>query len=210
MTLSDWLNQATRKLSRESAEQVRREIQEHYDSERDTALACGSTSEQADRQALAALGDPRSANFEYRRVLLTAAEAKILRGGNWEAKAFCAHGTLRRALTAIPALALIAAIACFATGRIELAKIAAAAVVTTGLLFAAPLLPVYTAPRARIFRIVKWAAIAGAFALIMGADAMKMSWLIFSSLWPIAWIEWTRTSIRRKLPVARWPKQLYL
>ena len=37
-----------------------------------------------------------------------------------------------------------------------------------------------------------------------------LSWLLISCLWLVARIEWTRVSIRRKLPVAEWPKQLYL
>jgi hypothetical protein len=39
---------------------------------------------------------------------------------------------------------------------------------------------------------------------------VQSSWLLFSSLWIIVWTERTRASIRRKLPVAAWPKQLYL
>jgi len=51
--------------------------------------------------------------------------------------------------------------------------------------------------------------LAGTLLLAFGPDALKWSWLT-SCLWPLAWIEWTRISIRRKLPVAQWPKQLYL
>ena len=50
----------------------------------------------------------------------------------------------------------------------------------------------------------------GAFALVFPPFALKWSWLIASCLWPVVWIEWTRISIRRKLPVSQWPKQLYL
>jgi hypothetical protein len=34
--------------------------------------------------------------------------------------------------------------------------------------------------------------------------------LIFASLGPAAVTEWTRASIRRKLPVSTWPRHLYL
>lgn len=77
-------------------------------------------------------------------------------------------------------------------------------------MLAAPFLTVYTPERARLFRIWKWIVISGAIALVYGPDLLKLSWLLFSSLWPIAWLEWTRSSIRRKLPVGKWPKQLCL
>jgi hypothetical protein len=59
-----WLSDATRGLSTESAARVRAEIQQHYDS------AC-----EAGGDALAELGDPRAANRAYRKVLLTEQEA---------------------------------------------------------------------------------------------------------------------------------------
>ncbi|HEY4087665.1 MAG TPA: hypothetical protein VGM43_17115 [Bryobacteraceae bacterium] len=62
--LEQWLSEATRGLSPESAGRVREEIQEHYDS------ACD-----AGGDAIAALGSPREANRAYRKVLLTEREA---------------------------------------------------------------------------------------------------------------------------------------
>ena len=87
--LDSWLNQATRPLSRDSAAQVRAEIQQHYELAREAAMGHGATVDAADQQAIAALGDARTANCQYRKVLLTAAEARILRQGNWEARAIC-------------------------------------------------------------------------------------------------------------------------
>ena len=75
---------------------------------------------------------------------------------------------------------------------------------------AALVLPIYTPARARVFRRVKWIVIAGALALVYGQEAYNWSWLVISCLGPIAWTEWTRASIRRKLPIAAWPKHLYL
>ena len=66
--LEQWLSDATRDLSAESAAQVRAEIQEHYES------AC-----EAGQDALAELGDPRAANRAYRKVLLTKREAWMAR-----------------------------------------------------------------------------------------------------------------------------------
>jgi hypothetical protein len=53
-TLDSWLNQAVRRLSKDSTEIVRREIQEHYDAARDAALSCGIDPQQADAMALQA------------------------------------------------------------------------------------------------------------------------------------------------------------
>jgi hypothetical protein len=47
-SLAIWLEQATRKLSQESAAQVRSEIEQHYESAREAAMNAGATSEQAD------------------------------------------------------------------------------------------------------------------------------------------------------------------
>jgi hypothetical protein len=80
----------------------------------------------------------------------------------------------------------------------------------TGFVSAARLLPINTPSRGRLYRAVKWAALVGALAIIFGPDTLKMSWLLISCLWPVYWVESTRMSIRRKLPVAQWPRHLYL
>lgn len=64
--IEQWLADATRGLSAESAAQVRAEIEQHYDS------AC-----EAGDDAIAALGNPRAANRAYRKVLLTEREAMM-------------------------------------------------------------------------------------------------------------------------------------
>jgi hypothetical protein len=68
--LEQWLSEATRGLSPESAGRVREEIQQHYDS------AC-EAGEEVGCAALAALGSPREANRAYRKVLLTEQEAIV-------------------------------------------------------------------------------------------------------------------------------------
>lgn len=209
--LESWLHRATRRLSKESAAQVCVEIREHYESARDVALARGATAEQADSSALAALGDARSANCEYRRVLLTAEEARLLREGHWEARVVCSSPLLKYVLFVVPPLALIAAGVLLLNGslRYTMARMALAFALITGTLFAARFMPIYTPVRGRIFRCVKWAVFGGVLVMILGADTFKMSWLLIPSLFPVVWVEWKRFSIRRKLPVARWPKQLY-
>jgi hypothetical protein len=79
-----------------------------------------------------------------------------------------------------------------------------------GFLFGAPFLPIYTPARGRIFRTVKWMVLLAILGLSFGSDALRWSWMLMSTLWVVFWIESTRESIRRKLPVTEWPKQLYL
>lgn len=208
--LDSWLNRATRHLSKDSLAQVRTEIQEHYESAREAAIESGATADEADRLALADLGDAKAANRQYRRVLLTSAEARMLREGSWEARAVCSRPWLKRLLLAMPVAALFAAAALFLTGSITVAWALLVGGIGIGLLVAAPFLPVYTPSRGRIFRVVKWVVLLSMFGLAFGPDTLKWSWLLFSCLWPMGWIEWTRVSIRRKLPVAEWPRHLYL
>jgi hypothetical protein len=37
-----------------------------------------------------------------------------------------------------------------------------------------------------------------------------MFWLIALCCWQLFWMEWKRERIRGKLPVAQWPRRLYL
>jgi Mn2+/Fe2+ NRAMP family transporter len=203
--LQTWLRQATRSLSRDSAAQVRTEIQDHYESARDAAMSGGSSEEEAKRVALAALGNAQAANCQYRSVLLTSAEARMLREGNWEARAVCSRPWLKRSLLAIPVILLCASATLFLTGALDTARVLLTGAIVMSLLLVPPFLPLYTPSRARVLRAVKWAALVG----IMGL-AFQWSWLLIACLWPLAWVEWKRISIRRKLPVADWPKQLYL
>jgi hypothetical protein len=208
--LETWLKQATRHLSRDSAGQVRTEIQEHYESALEAAMSGGSTSDEANRLAVTALGNAKAANRQYRNVLLTSAEARLLREGNWEARAICSRPWLKWLLLAMPVAALIAAAALFLAGAIDVARVLLVGGIGMGLLFTVPFLPIYTPSRGRVFRFVKWFVLIGMLGLAFGPDALKWSWLLISCLWLVARIEWTRVSIRRKLPVAEWPKQLYL
>jgi hypothetical protein len=200
--LDIWLGQATRGLSKDSTARVRSEIQEHYESARESALSGGSTVDEADRMALAALGDATVANRQYRRVLLTSSEARMLREGNSEARLVC---SLKWARLIIPIAALVAAAAFFSAGATALARVLLVAGVGMGVVFMAPFLPIYTPSRGRVFRFVKWVAQLAVLGVVF-----KLSWLFFACFWALAWVEWTRVSIRRKLPVTAWPKQLYL
>ena len=204
--LESWLTRATRGLSRSSAVQVRAEIQEHFDSAREAAVSGGATGEEADRSALAALGEAKAANCQYRRVLLTSPEARMLGAGNWEARVVCSRSWLGW----LPAAALVAAIALYYTGVTDAAWLLFVVGSGMGIMFSASILPVYTPSRGRVFRAVKWAVLCGVFLVAFGPDTPKFGWLLLTCLWPLVWIEWTRASIRRKLRVEEWPKQLYL
>ena len=208
--LDTWLQKATKCLSGDSTAKVRREIQEHYESARETAIDSGASVEVADRTALSSLGDARTANRQYRRVLLTAQEAKMLRSAQWESSAVCARPALVWLFRAIPLAALCAAVA-LASGDSRIAHLFFFAGVLLGVLIAAPTLPLYTPLRARIFRYMKWPAILAAAWFAFGPGSFASWWgAITISLSGLIWIEWMRFSIRRKLPVAEWPKALFL
>jgi hypothetical protein len=206
--LDTWLKQATRHLSKDSTAQVRIEIQEHYESAREAATQNGATADEADRLAVHDLGNAKKANRQYREVLLTSDEAKMLREGNWEARAVCSRPWLKWMLLAMPLAALFAAATLFFTGSPHAWPLFAGGT-GIGLLFAAPFLPIYTPSRGRVFRVVKWVVLLSVFGLAFGKDSQTWLWLGYSFLWP-AWIEWKRISIRRKLPVSDWPRHLYL
>ena len=204
--LDSWLKLATRNLSRDAAATVRREIGEHYDAAREMATSGGASPEEADRAAMQSLGDARAVNHEYRGVMLTCGEMRVLREGIWGMRAACARPWIK----GVPGAMLIAATIMLATGPADAARILFAGGVALGLLFAAPYLPIFTPSRSRIFRWVKWLAWAAMFAVAFWPDLLEYSWLMAASAWPMVWIEWTRAKIRRKLPVSEWPRQLYI
>lgn len=170
----------------------------------------GASADQADLSAVTALGDAKTANRQYRNVLLTSAEARMLRDGNWEARAVCSRPWVKWALLAVPAAALLAAGTLCLIGAMEFVRILLVGGIGMGFLLGAPFLPIYTPARARIFRALKWMVLLAILVLSFGSEALRWSWLLMSTLWVVFWIESTRESIRRKLPQAEWPKQLYL
>jgi hypothetical protein len=201
-----WLKQATRHLSKDAAAQVRTEILEHYESAREAAMSAGSMSNSADRLAVTALGDARIANRQYRHVLLTSTEAKLLGDGNREERMVCAYPWLKGLLLAIPAVALLASLAFLLKGKPDAAMGLLEGAVGLAVWSATPFLPIYTPWRGRFLRLVKWAVLLAALWMV----GFQWSWLFISCLSWMAWMEWTRISIRRKIPIAQWPKQLYL
>ena len=157
--LESWLREATRHLAADSIAQVRKEIGEHYESAREAAIADGSSAEEADRIAVRALGDAKTANCQYRQVLLTSAEARLLREGKWEARAICSRPWLKWLIVAVPVVLVEAAATLYFHGKVEVARDLLLAGIGMSPLFAALLLPINTPLRGRVFRYGKWVAL---------------------------------------------------
>jgi hypothetical protein len=208
--LETWLKEATQGLAAESAAKVRREIGEHYEAAREATVAGGSSAADAELLALRSLGDARTANCQYRQVLLTSAEARLLREGKWEARAICSRPWLKWLLIAAPVVLVEAAAVLFFRGKVGLARDLLLAGIGMSPLFAALLLPINTPLRGRIFRYGKWVAMTLAIVLLLGPEVLKLSWLLMTCFWVVARTDWTREAIRRKLPVSEWPRHLYL
>jgi len=204
-----WLKHATRQLSRESALKVRAEITEHFEASRDAALVSGASPEEAARQALAQLGDPRIANCGYRGVLLTEEEARLLRESGREARAVCSRPWVKYALVGGYLLLLLTAAVFALTGHPAWATDALIAAFGMSPTVGAPFLRIDTPARGLAYRIAKWVAIGSATILIYGPDLRRYAWLSIACLAPLAVTEITRASIRRKLPVRSWPGHLY-
>ena len=228
--LDTWLSRATRQLSADSAAQVRAEIAQHFESAREDAIASGAASLEADRTALAALGDAKSANSQYREVLLTRSEARLLRSSACEAKFFSGSPLRKRLLILIPAVAATCAASAYAVVTFTapfvipfatsaslnataslVARVAIAAAILTAMILGVPLLPIYTPVRARFYRAAKWLTVIALSVLLYDpVHIREWFWLMLNCFSIVAWIELKRMSIRRKLPSATWPKHLYL
>lgn len=199
-TLASWLDRATRGLSTESRAKVRAEIEEHYHA----ALEEPGATEQS---AMLALGDPKTANCQYRKALLTSAEARLLRESAWESTLFC--NSPRSARFFLPLIMFAVAMYFLDAGQFRMAGVFAWGGAGITLLMVARWLPIYTPARGRIFRIVRWTWMLGTF--FIAGFGTPLMWALFPTLvWVPFYYETTLSSIRRKLPVEQWPKSLYL
>ncbi len=209
-TLDRWLNQAVKRLSKDSADTVRREIQEHFDSAREAAPQQGIDPQQAELMAVQALGDPSLANRQYRKVLLTSSEARVLRQSNAESQLICSNGWAKWVLMSTPGTLLLLSAISLAMHQSRLALGILIVSVLMTLFFIVPLFPIYTPSKGRIFRVIKWAMMIGSIVVLFGPDGWHWAWLNTCCLYPVIYMERKRMMIRRKLPISRWPKQLYL
>jgi hypothetical protein len=201
--LDNWLSAATHGLSAESTAQVRAEIREHYQSGYEAALDLGVPSPEAELTAVTALGDPISANRQYRRVLLTAREANVLFYMTFDSSCLPApRVTAGKWLARMLVAEAVAGIA-LASWKDPTGWYLGAVLV--GLLLAG-LLPVDTLARGRTYRWAKWTALIGGAAL---TGWYGTPWAPLAVLLVSAHFDYFRMSIRRKLPVNQWPKGLY-
>lgn len=207
--LEQWLVRATRCLSQESRTKVRSEILDHYGASRDEAIGSGATLQEAEATALRALGEPAEANRLYRQSLLTSSEARLLREGNWEVRAICSRPVLRWLVLALPVAVFLAGIIALFCRSNNLAAELLLVSFCFSVLLHGPFLPIYTPLRSRIYRGFKWAALSAIFLMAAWSSGWSGSWLSLGCLWTVGWIEWRRISIRRKLPISRWPRQLH-
>jgi len=204
-----WLMRATRCLSQESRARVRSEIKDHYEASRNDAVANGATLPEAEAIALRALGEPTEANRLYRQSLLTSSEARLLREGNWEVRAVCSRPVLRWFVLTLPVVVFLAGVLALFGGANHVAAGLVPVSFCFSMLLHGPFLPIYTPLRSRIYRGFKWAALSAIFLMATWPLGWSGSWLFFGCLWTVGRIEWTRFSIRRKLPIGQWPRQLH-
>lgn len=104
------------------------------------ALESGATADEAEEVALTALGDAKRANRQYHKVLLTSAEARLLREGTWESRGICSRRLVRAPLLCMPVIALLAAAALFRTGSAAVARVLLLGGMGMSLLFIVPFL----------------------------------------------------------------------
>ena len=135
---------------------MRTEIQEHYQSAREAAINGGASQDEANRMALTALGDAKIANMQYRRVLLTVSEARLLQQGNRETRVVCSISWRQWLLLAASLIALLAAGGLFRTGWIGPGRVTLALGLGIGFTILAPRLPIYTPSRAGLFHYFRW------------------------------------------------------
>ena len=200
-SLESWLARATCGLAAASAAQVRREIEAHYESACEAAMVRGARPEEAQRAAMASMGDAKTANRQYRKVLLTRSEVRLLRETRWEQAVICSRSQW---LLPVIAAGLCACGWFLFSGRTQLSVTLLVGLLGIAFVFAAPSLPIYTPARGRVVRGLRWTWLATMLVLV----SWPYVWVTLA--WPLVWVEWRLFSLRRKLPVAEWPKQLYL
>jgi hypothetical protein len=199
MTLERWLLIATAGLATESVEQVRTEITEHY--------LAALESEQNPETALDSLGDPKAANRQYRRALLTAREAYLLRGWRNDQN-FGVPLALPVALLGIGLALLATALFLGTHGAVQKARV----------LLTVEWLPLtfvyylrYTQPKLiqRCLYYSWWTAVVLRLAMQFAFGEPYWSYWSILPLIPFLWAEREAMSIRRKVPREDWPPGLY-
>jgi len=207
-TLEQWLSVATRGLCAAAVERVRAEIGDHYQSALESARAASVDAVEAERRAVAALGDAKTANRQYRRVLLTKGEDILLRG--MMSSPMPLEGFSKRRMLfgqTLATILMLQAVAIILTATIKFGGFGyvAAAFILQGVIFRT--IHVRSIRAGWMIRVVRWGVLgAGAtMALLSGLNPG----LALVQLLVVAHFEYKRFVLRGKLPVGQWPKRLY-
>ncbi|HZB87377.1 MAG TPA: hypothetical protein VE291_01855 [Terracidiphilus sp.] len=208
--LEMWLEQATRDLSSDAAERVRAEIAEHFEAARVAAMQDGENETAAEKTALAALGDAKMANRQYRRVLLTKREAQVLRQSGWDAQADYERGWLRWFVLFWTVVTVASGLGAWTAGYGYLSGVLLIPGIALAMCGIPMFFKIFTPRRSRVYRAAKWLYLVGVAVIAWSAFKHSVLFIVCVSIWPSLSIGWTRMSIRRKMPVSEWPKHLYL
>ena len=197
--LEQWLSVATRGLCDVAAERVRAEIGEHYASALEAAGAADVDPLDVERRAVAALGDAKTANRQYRRVLLTEGEDALLRG---------LTSMSRRLWTGIFILLAAVALVAIPVSTLGYTKYLFATMVVEGLLRA---IPVGSSGAGWIVRTVRWGVLTIGLTMTLvsglGDRIAYVPGIVLCAV-GIVHTEYRLFVIRCKVPVEQWPRRL--
>ncbi len=206
--LQQWLEEATRGLSAGSAACVRAEIEQHYDCAREDALLHGAGEEEADRQAVTALGPADIANRDYREVLLTAQDARALCEARWSDRMLSVRPWVRLLWLLAPAAGAWAGVMKLTGGNLRVGALALLIAGGVAVRLLAPLMPIRTPQRGRVVRGLHWTWRLAVLLLLRGPNLLSIAGAV---IWVLSWgwTEYRRMLLRRKLPVSEWPQPLF-
>ena len=200
-TLEQWLSVATRGLCESAAECVRAEIREHYLCAVESAGTADVDLPEAERRPLHALGDAKTANRQYRRVLLTEGEDVLLRGlTSWK----------QRLWTGVVALLSALALVLIPVSTLGYVKYLLAMTVIDAAL---QVIPIGSIRAAWIVRSMRWGVLAIGLAMtFVGASGDSLMYVPGGVLCVISVVhmEFRLFVLRRKVPVDHWPSRLWV
>ncbi len=202
-TLDQWLSVATRGLCDSAVERVRAEIGEHYASALESQERAGVDALDAERYALAELGDAKAANREYRRVLLTQGEDVFLRrlSPGFGGRLWIAFWML------LSAVGLVAAWIMRSEVQWMFATMLVHGMFRT--------LRVRSIRAGWLVRILRWALLALGLAMWyvsdirLGYGVGVIAPALYSAIF-LVHFEYKLFVLRRKVPVEQWPRPLWV
>jgi hypothetical protein len=211
--LEEWLRVATRGLCPDAVTRVRAEIADHHKSTFESAVAAGVDAAEAERRAVAALGDARTANRQYRRVLLTIWQDLLfsnMLSPPTHLAGFSTNqvrvGRLLATILLLEAVAGLLGISLLQQSWPYVTALAAMVVAVALQELIARTVRVRSIRVGWMIRLLRWGALATAalFSVAIGQPAVGIGFLL--GFGPI---EYTRFVLRRKIPISQWPARLY-